>query len=162
MNLDEPNKIDTEITLVESESQSQTEPKQGEEQTVDHSALKSAIHAIMSDSQLSPQTDSLREIGGQNPEDGQLRTYQQFKESQMRAQYYNQAFAVREQPNAMRDRLMKTSILTAEIKTNVIASISQLQSVCSLILLRFKMNIHSLEQCLHSLQLGITDRNLQS
>ena len=161
MNLDEPNKVDTGITLVESESQPQIEPKQGEEQTVDHSALKSAIQAIMSDSQSSPHTDNLRKDRGHSSGGGQVRTYEQFKESQMRAQYYNQAFAVREQPNETRDRLMKTSILTAEIKTNVIVSISQLQSVYLLILLRSKMNTHFSRRCLHSLQLVITDRNFR-
>ena len=131
MNLDEPNKIDTAVTLVESKIQAESD--QGEEQTVDHSALKSAIHSIMTDSVSSPQVDHLRrdvEFSPRNGQNGQLKTYEQFKESQLRAQYYNQAFAVRDRPNATRERIIKTSIVTAEIKTNVIVSMHRFGSVC--------------------------------
>lgn len=53
------------------------------------------------------------------------RTYEQVAESRAKAQYYSKAFAVREVPNFSRERLLKTSVLTAEIKTNVVVSLDR-------------------------------------
>ena len=55
------------------------------------------------------------------------RTPEETSAAKQRTQYYSEVFAIREPPvreltNSPRDRLKRTSVVTAEVKTNIIVS----------------------------------------
>lgn len=81
---------------------------------------------ITTHEELIPEVDTLRKdidwnttgtIKQETP-----RTYEQITKSRAKEQYYREAFAGREAPNFSRQRLIKTSVLIAEIKTNIVVS----------------------------------------